>query len=246
MPTLKPDPELLKKASNILLGHFLVESGLIPERTLLAALRLQDLVKRGFLSSSQAAEAVRRSHERGGAGDPDWEKLKMDMTKLEINAIGPPLGQILVEAGLISSIVLKAALKLQEVVRSGAMSKEDACKTLYGEYFGTGREGKSADDEDDSPQANRIIRLLIKAGIINDHDVIRAKNVHQKHGGKVSKILIATGKVDQKTFDAAGECDVLLSADKIKVEKAMIALHYCQRSRVSFKEAVKELGWDKG
>lgn len=242
-PALKTDPELLKKASNILLGHFLVESGLMPERTLLAALRLQELVRRGFLSSSQAAEAVRRSHQRGGAGDPDWEKLKADMTKLEINAAGPPLGQILVEAGLISSIVLKAALKLQEVVRSGAMSKEDACKALYGEYFGTRSEGTSEDAEDDSPQATRVIRLLIKAGIINDQDVIRAKNIRQKHGGKVSKILIATGKIEPKTFEAAAECDALLSADKIKVEKAMIALHYCQRSRVSFKEAVKELGW---
>lgn len=246
IPSLRPDPELLKKASNILLGHFLVESGLIPERTLLAALRLQELVKRGFLSSAQAAEAVRRSHERGGEGDPDWEKLKTDMTKVEINAIGPPLGQLLVEAGLISSIVLKAALKLQEVVRSGAMSKEDACKTLYGEYFGTTRAGKVQETDDDSPQVNRVVRLLIKAGIINDQDVIRAKNVRQKHGGKVSKILIATGKVDQQTFDAATECEILVAAEKIKIEKAMIALHYCQRSRVSFKEAVKELGWDKG
>src|SRR5262249_50089162 len=121
--------------------------------------------------------------------------------------------------------------------------KEDACKALYGEYFGTRSEGTSDDAEDDSPQANRVIRLLIKAGIINDQDVIRAKNIRQKHGGKVSKILIATGKIEPKTFEAAVECDALLSGDKIKLEKAMIALHYCQRSRVSFKEAVKELGW---
>jgi hypothetical protein len=134
---------------------------------------------------------------------------------------------------------------LQEVVRSGAMTKDDACKALYAECFGANKGSGVKENEEDTPQANRVIRLLLKAGIIADQDIIRAKNIFHKHGGKVSKIIIASGKVDQATFNAATECEALISADKIKVERAIIALHYCQRSRTSFKEAVKELGWEK-
>jgi hypothetical protein len=36
----------------------------------------------------------------------------------------------------------------------------------------------------------------------------------------------------------------LLSNKKLRVEQAVIALNFCQRSRVSFSEAVKELGWE--
>jgi hypothetical protein len=36
-----------------------------------------------------------------------------------------------------------------------------------------------------------------------------------------------------------------MAQNRLKVEQAMIALHYCQRSRASFDDAVEELGWEK-
>jgi hypothetical protein len=245
IPVIKPDLELLKKSSNMLLGHFLVESGLIPEPTMHAALRLQELVKKGLLTGPQAAEAIKRTHERGGGYDTHLKDVQLGKVRPELDRVGPPLGQLLVEAGLMSSVVLKAALKLQEVVRSGVMTKEDACKTLYTECFGATKGKGVKESEEDSPQANRVIRLLLKAGLISDQDIVRAKNILHKHGGKVSKIIIASGKVDQATFDAATECEVLVASQKIKLERAIIALHYCQRSRTTFKDAVRELGWEK-
>lgn len=69
--------------------------------------------------------------------------------------------------------------------------------------------------------------------------------VKEKHGGDIGKILAAAGKLDAKTYAAAIKCVELISKDRLPVGQAIIALHYCQRSRVSFDEAVEEMGWEK-
>ncbi len=56
-------------------------------------------------------------------------------------------------------------------------------------------------------------------------------------------ILVSAGKVNQKTIAAAHQCEYLLSEKKIKLEQAMIALNYCERSRVGLTEAIVDLGW---
>lgn len=236
---MRADSDLISKRPNVMLGHFLVESGLIPESTLDAALQLQGMVKAGTLKMELAAEAVRRAHNRGGKVDstaftatPPSQPLK------EAEVVAPPLGQILVDAGLISVGILKAALNLQEVVRTGALSKEDAVEAFITEHFGKG--GKYG-----NRTTQKSLDLLKKAGLIQEQDVQAALNVRKRHGGEVAKILVAAGKVDKGTLEAAAKCQGLIEENRLKVEQAIIALHYCQRSRVSFDEAVDELGWEK-
>ena len=94
------------------------------------------MVKSGSLSTTQAAEAVRRAHNRGGALDPNLFSATPPSGPPDPRIVAPPLGQILVEAGLINPNVLKAALNLQEVVRTGAMTKEDAVSSFITEHFG--------------------------------------------------------------------------------------------------------------
>jgi hypothetical protein len=60
--------DLLSKGAqaNLMLGHLFVEAGVLPEPCLDAALKLQELVRKGTLSNEGAIEALRRSAESGG------------------------------------------------------------------------------------------------------------------------------------------------------------------------------------
>jgi hypothetical protein len=233
----KPDPDLLRKRPNVMLGSLLTEAGLIPQSTLQAALRLQDMVKAGTLSTAQAAEAVRRAHERGGAIEPHYFSASPVVDAPRFAA--PPLGQILVEAGLVAAATLKAALSLQDVVRNGAMSKEDALTAFAREHFGAS-DTLAAKEERDTEQA---IELLKSSGVVSEKDLEAARAVRKRHGGNVAKILLAAGKMETKTFDAAKRCTLLLRQDKIKMEQCVILLNYCHRMRMTFDEAIEDMNW---
>jgi hypothetical protein len=240
VPRVAADSDLITKRPNVLLGDFLVDTGLIPATTLEAALQLQEMVRNGSLSTTQAAEAVRRAHNRGGEMEQFSPSTPpSDTSVVKVNA--PPLGEILVEAGLIRVNILKAALNLQEVVRTGALTKDEAVEAFIQEHFG--KAGKQGTGE--STHDQNILELIIKAKLILPGDLDAAIAVKKKHGGEVAKILEAAGKVDKITYEAAGRCQTLLEEKRLKIEQAIIALHYCQRSRVSFDDAIDELGWEK-
>ncbi len=229
-----------KPRPNLRLGQFLVESGLVPESTVDAALQLQELVRSGSLSTAQAAEAVRRAHIRGGAVDP--KLIAAPVSPNDMKTVAPPLGQILVEAAIIRGPIIRQALKLQEAIRSGEMSKDDALDALCLEVFGVGR--KVQDNSGESTESTQALELLRKAQLVSDFDHETASKVRDKHGGQLVSILVKAGKLDQHTADGAFKCNQLVAQKKIEEGKAIIALHYCQRSRIDLDSALKELGWE--
>ena len=125
----------MAKRPNLLIGEFIVLTGLIPKSTVEAALELQEMVRNGFLSTTQAAEAVLRAHSRGGQIE-QFSPSSVPQNADKAKVIAPPLGEILVESGLIRISILKALLNLQEVVRTGALSKEEAIESFRLEHFG--------------------------------------------------------------------------------------------------------------
>lgn len=229
-----------KPRPNLRLGQFLVESGLVPESTVDAALQLQELVRSGSLSTSQAAEAVRRAHIRGGAVDP--KLIAAPVSPNDMKTVAPPLGQILVEAAIIRGPIIRQALKLQESIRSGEMTKDDALDALCLEVFGVGR--KVQDSTGETTESTQALELLRKAQLVSDFDHETASKVRDKHGGQLVSILVKAGKLDQHTADGAFKCNELVAQKKIEEGKAIIALHYCQRSRIDLDSALKELGWE--
>lgn len=235
------EQERLKSRPNMKLGVFLVEAGLVPESTVDAALQLQELVRSGKLSTAQAGEAVRRAHVRGGGVDP---KLIAAPVVEAIKGEAPPLGQILVEAAIIRGPIIREALKLQENIRNATMTREQAIDALCLEAFGVAR--KSGDKGGETSESTRALELLRKAQLVGDLDHETASKVRDKHGGQLVNILVKAGKLDQHTAEAASLCNTLIDQGKIEEGKAIVALHYCQRSRISLDEALKELGWEIG
>lgn len=172
------------------------------------------------------------------------------------------LASILVESGLLTSHSLDAAMKLQEMVEDKNLSTRDAARVLAKHHSkGAGieqyvaqtlremndlpsdRAGQSAPQQGNMIPVKEILDLLVKAGVITPNDINTANEVRKKHGGDMSKILAAAGKVDEKTFEAAVICLPLIRDGKMPVEQCMIALQYCSRMRVSFDDAVAEMNW---
>jgi hypothetical protein len=178
------------------------------------------------------------------------------------------LGTLLQEAGLISEPTLEAALKLQELVRDEKMGPDkapDVLKRLHamggsidqyltkGDFekgFGPKEEVKASPPKPATPAATgggRDLKgafdLLQKAQLLTESDLTTATNVRKKHGGDLIQILEAAGKVNSKTVDAAVTSLPLIREGLMRIDQVIMALNYCERMRVSFDDALDEMGW---
>ncbi len=239
LPPVLPalNPELFKKHKNFLLGQFLIATGLIVSATLDKILKLQEMIATGLIDTEQAIEAIKKANLQGSDIN-----IVGSQKKANISQHTPLLGEILVRAEVINSSILLAILKLQELVRSGAMTPGEACQSLRKELT-SGSSLREKGLVSQSRQEEVMLELLLRAGLIAQEDKKTVHDVQKKHGGKVGDILMAAGKVNQNTIAAAHQCEYLLSEKRIKLEQVMIALNYCERSRVGLAEAIVDLGW---
>ncbi|MBZ0189749.1 MAG: serine/threonine protein kinase [Candidatus Obscuribacterales bacterium] len=110
--------------------------------------------------------------------------------------------------------------------------------TIYAVHVSTGKE--------EPANVVSVLKLLLHAGIIGNDEYAKASTLENPQSGDIGKFLVAKGYIDNKTLHAAVQCQSLIEKGDLKIEKAIIALHYCQRSRIGLKEALDELGWKTG
>jgi serine/threonine protein kinase len=135
------------------------------------------------------------------------------------------------------------SLDLQKLARGDRdeedyITKQTRSGTFYAVHPNTGKE----------QPANflSVIKLLKQAGLITDAELQKAVLLDERGRSELGNYLVASGIIDGKTLHSAVELQGMLERDVMKVEKAIIALHYCQRSRISLEEALEELGWKTG
>ena len=205
-PELTNFIDLLNKGQpNLLLGHLFVEAGLMPERCLDAALKLQELVRIGKLDNAQAILALKRASELGGNLDDSIIEWARDPERKKKPSQ---------PAGSFASTTPAAS------ANPGAASSRPGV---------------------DPAISARIVDLLKQAGLVSDADVETASKVKSKHGGDLGQILVSAGKIGGKTLEAAGECQEYIRFGRLRIDKAIMSLHYCERMRVGLKEALGEL-----
>ncbi len=218
------DYGLLSHNANILLGELMFEAGLITEPTLEAALKIQEFVREERMSPTQACEILKKHHGLGASIDNYLSPEDFDIESG--NAKAPKKSSTSKAAG-------STAVKPSGA--TGAAGAKPAVK-------GSG--------QPELPKAEKIklqlasFDLLQKAGLLKNDDLQTAHAVYKKHGGDIVQMLTAAGKMDATTYKAAEACIPLIHDNKMKVEQCIIALNYCQRSRVDFDSALDELGWE--
>ncbi len=226
--------------------HILMEAGALPRATLEAAVNVQKLIKEGKVTLTQAADLLQKAHKNDG-------KIEMDRVSpqgtIHSFVVDTPLEAVLVEAGLISNAVWRSLLQLQAAIRNQEMSKDDAVEEFKKRHPPSEAvKNKAASVEREkrvamSPPLSAV-DLLKQAGIVTEEDIEKARTLDQDKGAKLERHLITMGKLDTKTVLASYQCMTMLTQKRLKVEQAIIALNFCQRSRVDFTDAMKELGWE--
>lgn len=201
--------DLINKSgqANILIGQLFVGGGIISEKGLDAALRLQELVRNGVLTAEQSVLAMRRAAELGGNLDED---------------------------------IIEWA-KNPEAARHRTGQQARPAQPQPQAQAQRAAQPQPSPQSKDNVTAQRVVDLLKQSGLVNDDDLEMAKRVKTKHGGDIAQILVSAGKVGGKTVDAANEVQNLVAVGRLRIDKAIQALHYCERMRVGLKEALNEL-----
>jgi hypothetical protein len=219
------DYALLTHNANILLGELIFEAGLITEPTLEAALKVQEFVREERMSPTQACEILKKHHGLGASIDNYLTPEDFDIESGNTKTAKKPLGT--------------KGPSLSAAKTASAGNNAAAVKT-----------GAKPSNIPELPKAEKIklqlasFDLLQKAGLLKNDDLQSAHAVYKKHGGDIVQMLTAAGKMDATTYKAAEACIPLIHDNKMKVEQCIIALNYCQRSRVDFDSALDEMGWE--
>jgi hypothetical protein len=90
-----------------------------------------------------------------------------------------------------------------------------------------------------------VLEMIKHAGIVTAQEIEEASRVANEDGTELAKRLVALGRIDNKTLLAARQCLSLVEGDRLRLDRAVIALLYCHRCRVGFYEAVEDLGWER-
>jgi hypothetical protein len=89
--------------------------------------------------------------------------------------------------------------------------------------------------------ARQVIMLILQSGVVTENDISTAEGVRRKHGGDVGNILVAAGKLDKVTLDAARRCQPLVREHRLNADEAFRILQHCQRNKSTVEDACREL-----
>ena len=249
-------------------GRILVVSGCINHNVLARALEIQVMLREGKMSQSEAVELLKaeslrvlpvdQSAEQRGLSQQEPNKrvrlgeLLMlsgvlnegDMLNvLELGLTSPkPLGDILMEMGLVSHGVLEMSLSLQEMISKGVIDIRSAAAALQ-EMASTGNAvDPTSRDFSGEEEPVRLGDLLQMTGLVDDQDIQQAIELSSKYPAMIGKMLVVAGAIDEGTLLAALRSQFLLRNKAIGVDDSVQSLLYAQRHRISLDDALEELG----
>ena len=249
------------------LGQCLVLSRTIPRANLSAVLSAQVLLKEGKISQDQAIDAVKTSLKKHQTLERSLFELglrNIGETEIRIgdllstaglltdgdrlNALEVALtsekkmGEILIELNMISKNTLENALKLQNLIRSGYISVQQAAnflkrfqaQALSEEAVTFAIEGKGKN----ASRLEQVLDLLINTKVLSVPIVEEAKKKSENEKKSIGEILLSQCKIDQHYLDAAWEAQRLIDDKIITNEQAAILLLKISASNLNFEEAL--------
>jgi hypothetical protein len=84
--------------------------------------------------------------------------------------------------------------------------------------------------------------LLKMTGVVDDEDINEAISLSNKYPSLIGKMLVLSGAIDEATLIASLRCQFLLKHGYLTVDDAINALQYTTKNKVSFDDALDELG----
>ena len=165
-----------------------------------------------------------------------------------------PLGAVLIQLGLITTDQLRLALRLQESISEGSIDVQSATDTLLMET-GNSLIPKLTDIEPDFPPKRsrlaeqndapklRIGELLKLCGFVLEEEIQSSIALARDYPSVLGRMLVVNGYIDESTLLAALRCQFMVRNKLISVEQAVSAMQYSRQSKLSFDDALDELGF---
>lgn len=254
-------------------GRVLVFRKYIANEVLLACLTAQKLIREGVINRDQAVQGLkavrqrqisfeesltqsgfyrppaRRSTPLGyilvQAGLLDQNQL---MTCMELALTNEkPIGEVFIEEKLLSRSLLKAAIRVQEMVDNGTLTGTLASQALR-QIFSEGCSVVKAVAHACVPRVEAKHALLMQemltlSGLADPKDLVQLLGSGSGASSDIEKELLLSGVVNESMLYALLRGVYLIENRFLVQEDAIMALHHCQRSNVSMDEALRELGW---
>ncbi|MGH9550160.1 MAG: hypothetical protein ACRD3W_12330, partial [Terriglobales bacterium] len=192
------------------------------------------------ITLTEAAHSLSRAHLHGGK-----ISIEPDESRQAEKGIETPVEAILIEAGLINNAVWRSLLQLHQKVRLGQMTRQQAAEEFRAQHPKPTVVAAKQEPAEPVSAPKDVLGLLKHAGIVSDADIASAGPAANEDQTELAKRLVTLGKLDGKLLLTARQCLSLIESDRLRIDRAVIALHYCQRSRVGFYQAVEELGWER-
>lgn len=249
------------------LGRMLNLMGLLSQRMLATALDLQRAVRDERISHNQAVLELHTVHQaEADAPRPEREMavgrkpirlgeilmLSGVLTESDImNALehgltsSKPLGDVLLDMGLVTRPILNLALELQASVCDGSINIHAATDTL-GYVASTGESPAAAVEELSKNvvegESVKLGELLKLSGFIEEDDIKQAIDLSSKYPSLIGKMLVVSGAIDEATLLAALRCQFLLRSGHVSRDDAVEALKFAKDRHLSLDDALDEMG----
>jgi hypothetical protein len=150
------------------------------------------------------------------------------------------LAQTIMQDGTIPKVVFETATDLYNKVCAGDIGVTEATEQVHRMMFG---------DPHTDPSVRRaspfLGELLKMTGMVDDHDIQEAISLSNKYPSLIGKMLVLSGAIDEAMLIASLRCQFLLKHGYLTVDDAVKALQYSNKNKVSFDDAMDELGFRK-
>ena len=254
------------------LGRCLVLSRSLTSALLASALTAQVLLRDGKITRKQALEGLRAAQKKHQTIESSLEEvgvfkanpsnvrvgelltaagLVTEGDKISAVEVGlveqKPIGQVLLQSGMITNQQLQDSLRLQEKVSAGNLTGAQASEVLR---QATARrvpidivlsERNTKDDE--IARANEVIEILATAGLISKEDYAKSESVSKATNISLGEVMLNNGTIGRPLLRNAVQATDLVRTNMLKIEQAAAALRYSSKTGVDFADALKEVAF---
>ncbi len=259
--------------SGLPLGRILVLRKVISEHVAYAALTAQVLIREKQIDREQAIDGLKLCARRKATIeetlDPDGmlrlkrahvvrlgELLILAGQVQEIDLLsaveqglndGQPIGQILVNANLITETTLDQALTLQQMVTKRSLDPLQAAEILR-KIRSTGMSlsqalANSTPQPTTFGQGIELPEFLRLVGLLGQKDLIKAIDTSSTVGVPIEEVFLKLELVDAATIKTAKRCLQFLKDNSLKQDQAVFAMQSWIGSREDFDAILNKLGW---
>ena len=255
------------------LGRIILLYGTISKESLQGCLTAQVLVRDGKVTREQAIKALQTMRRRRVDLESSLRELGFYRVPLRphtligelcINAglidegnvlsaletaldLEIPVGQAMIQKGLISRVDLELALELQEMVVNKTLTEEQAAEVLQKvsqRGFSTTTALTELSIRTATVDDTRSVWQLLTASGAVAKDVRQAIFSDTPPGlAELGQKLLQAELIDEFTLHNAYRCQFLMRTGFMVLEQAIVVLNHCRSRRLAVDVALRELNW---